>query len=66
MTVFIQMEDRKDSMLETAYKCFKSASKCGGDCNEEEWLIHYMLGKISEKRKLPRKDYLQLYKRVSY
>ncbi|XP_046727370.1 calcineurin-binding protein cabin-1 isoform X3 [Silurus meridionalis] len=60
------MEERKDSMLETAYKCFQSASKCGGDCNEEEWLIHYMLGKISEKRKLPQKDYLKLYKQSAY
>ncbi|KAI5622058.1 calcineurin-binding protein cabin-1 isoform X2 [Silurus asotus] len=60
------MEERKDSMLETAYKCFQSASKCGGDCNEEEWLIHYMLGKISEKRKLPQKDYLKLYKQSAH
>lgn len=60
------MEDRKVSMLETAYKCFKCASTCGGDCNEEEWLIHYMLGKISEKRKLPPKDYLRLYKQVNH
>ncbi|XP_058246741.1 calcineurin-binding protein cabin-1 isoform X3 [Hemibagrus wyckioides] len=58
------MEERKDSMLETAYDCFKSASTCGGD--EEEWLIHYMLGKISEKRKLPSKDYLRLYKQSAY
>lgn len=61
------MEERKDSMLETAYKCFQSASStCGGECNEEEWLIHYMLGKISEKCKLPPKDYLRLYKQVNY
>lgn len=61
----MQMEERKDSMLETACKCFQSASTCGGDCNEEEWLIHYMLGKISEKRKLLPKEYLRLYKQVN-
>ncbi|XP_034162577.2 calcineurin-binding protein cabin-1 isoform X1 [Pangasianodon hypophthalmus] len=60
------MEERKGSMLETAYKCFQSASACGGDCNEEEWLIHYMLGKISEKRKLPPKEYLRLYKQSAH
>ncbi|KAF4070550.1 hypothetical protein AMELA_G00286720, partial [Ameiurus melas] len=60
------MEERKESMLETACKCFQSASKCGGDCNEEEWLIHYMLGKISEKRKLLPKEYLQLYKQSAH
>uniref|UniRef100_A0A9J7X8E5 Calcineurin-binding protein cabin-1 n=1 Tax=Cyprinus carpio carpio TaxID=630221 RepID=A0A9J7X8E5_CYPCA len=57
-----QMEERRDSMLETASQCFQSASRCGGD--EEEWLIHYMLGKIAEKCKLPPKDYLHLYKKV--
>ncbi|ROI74413.1 Calcineurin-binding protein cabin-1 [Anabarilius grahami] len=56
-----QMEERRDSMLETASQCFQSASRCDGD--EEEWLIHYMLGKIAEKRKLPPKDYLQLFKK---
>ncbi|XP_017323946.2 calcineurin-binding protein cabin-1 isoform X2 [Ictalurus punctatus] len=60
------MEERKDSMLETACKCFQSASTCGGDCNEEEWLIHYMLGKISEKRKLLPKEYLRLYKQSAH
>uniref|UniRef100_A0A8C1YXG0 Calcineurin-binding protein cabin-1 n=1 Tax=Cyprinus carpio TaxID=7962 RepID=A0A8C1YXG0_CYPCA len=57
-----QMEERRDSMLEMASQCFQSASRCDGD--EEEWLIHYMMGKIAEKRKLPPKDYLQLYKMV--
>ncbi|KAF5907335.1 calcineurin-binding protein cabin-1 isoform X1, partial [Clarias magur] len=60
------MEDRKKSMLETAYKCFQSTSTCGVDCIEEEWLINYMLGKISEKRRLPPKEYLQLYKQSAH
>lgn len=60
------MEERRGSMLGTAYKCFQSASACGGDCNEEEWLIHYMLGKIAEKHKLPPKEYLHLYKQVTH
>ncbi|XP_042618685.1 calcineurin-binding protein cabin-1-like isoform X5 [Cyprinus carpio] len=58
--LFVKMEERRDSMLEMASQCFQSASRCDGD--EEEWLIHYMMGKIAEKRKLPPKDYLQLYK----
>ncbi|XP_006157244.1 calcineurin-binding protein cabin-1 [Tupaia chinensis] len=40
-----QMESRRDSMLETARHCFTSAAGCEGDGDEEEWLIHYMLGK---------------------
>uniref|UniRef100_A0A8C7Z549 Calcineurin binding protein 1 n=1 Tax=Oryzias sinensis TaxID=183150 RepID=A0A8C7Z549_9TELE len=60
-----QMEERKDSMLETAFLCFQGASSCEGDSDEEEWLIHYMLGKIAEKRKKPSAEYLQLYKKAA-
>uniref|UniRef100_A0A665U5A3 Calcineurin-binding protein cabin-1 n=1 Tax=Echeneis naucrates TaxID=173247 RepID=A0A665U5A3_ECHNA len=60
-----QMEERRDSMLETSFQCFQGASRCEGDSDEEEWLIHYMLGKIAEKRKQPPMEYLQLYKKVN-
>ena len=59
-----QMEERRDSMLETAFQCFQGASRCEGDSDEEEWLIHYMLGKIAEKRRKPPAEYLQLFKKV--
>ncbi|XP_026176657.1 calcineurin-binding protein cabin-1 isoform X3 [Mastacembelus armatus] len=61
-----QMEERRDSMLETALQCFQGASRCEGDSDEEEWLIHYMLGKIAEKRRLPPVEYLQLYKKAAH
>ncbi|KAL4660425.1 calcineurin-binding protein cabin-1 isoform X2 [Arapaima gigas] len=61
-----QMEDRRDSMLETAFQCFQGASRCEGDGEEEEWLIHYMLGKIAEKRKQPPREYLVLYKQAAH
>lgn len=32
--------------------------------DEEEWLIHYMHGKIAEKRKQTPVEYLKLYKKV--
>ena len=64
LRVLFQMEERRDSMLETAFQCFQGASRCEGDSDEEEWLIHYMLGKIAEKRKQPPVEYLQLYKKV--
>ncbi|XP_056273916.1 calcineurin-binding protein cabin-1 isoform X2 [Pseudoliparis swirei] len=60
-----QMDERRDSMLETAFQCFQGASRCEGDSDEEEWLIHYMLGKIAEKRKQPPVEYLQLYKKAA-
>uniref|UniRef100_A0A4W6F7Y2 Calcineurin-binding protein cabin-1 n=1 Tax=Lates calcarifer TaxID=8187 RepID=A0A4W6F7Y2_LATCA len=61
-----QMEERRDSMLETAFQCFQGASRCEGDSDEEEWLIHYMLGKIAEKRKQSPVEYLQLYKKAAH
>ncbi|XP_061586396.1 calcineurin-binding protein cabin-1 isoform X2 [Cololabis saira] len=61
-----QMEERRDSMLETASQCFQGASRCEGDSDEEEWLIHYMLGKIAEKRKKPPVEYLHLYKKAAH
>lgn len=64
LCVWFQMEERRDSMLETAFQCFQGASRCECDSDEEEWLIHYMLGKIAEKRKQTPGEYLQLYKKV--
>ncbi|XP_051923504.1 calcineurin-binding protein cabin-1 isoform X2 [Hippocampus zosterae] len=61
-----QMEDRRESMLETASQCFQGASQCEGDSDEEEWLIHYMQGKIAEKRKLTPVEYLKLYKKAAH
>lgn len=60
------MEGRRDSMLETAKHCFTSASQCEGDGDEEEWLIHYMLGKIAEKQKQPPVVYLLHYKQAGH
>uniref|UniRef100_A0A8C8MHB9 Calcineurin-binding protein cabin-1 n=1 Tax=Oncorhynchus tshawytscha TaxID=74940 RepID=A0A8C8MHB9_ONCTS len=65
MCVF-QMEERRDTMLETSSQCFQGASRCEGDSDEEEWLIHYMLGKIAEKRKQPPREYVQLYKQAAH
>lgn len=51
-------------MLATALRCFQGASRCECDSDEEEWLIHYMLGKIAEKRRQAPGEYLQLYQKV--
>uniref|UniRef100_A0A3P8SDU4 Calcineurin-binding protein cabin-1 n=1 Tax=Amphiprion percula TaxID=161767 RepID=A0A3P8SDU4_AMPPE len=64
--VIKQMEERRDSMLQTASQCFQGASSCEGDSDEEEWLIHYMLGKIAEKRKQPPVEYLKLYNKAAH
>nr|XP_016852557.1 PREDICTED: calcineurin-binding protein cabin-1 isoform X2 [Anolis carolinensis] len=61
-----QMEERREGMLATAKRCFSSASHCEGDGDEEEWLIHYMLGKIAEKQKEPPLVYLRHYKQAAH
>ncbi|XP_064337098.1 calcineurin-binding protein cabin-1 isoform X1 [Camelus dromedarius] len=61
-----QMEDRRDSMLETARHCFTSAARCEGDGDEEEWLIHYMLGKVAEKQQQPPTVYLLHYRQAGH
>ncbi|XP_063769079.1 calcineurin-binding protein cabin-1 isoform X3 [Pseudophryne corroboree] len=64
--VVVQLKERRDSMLEAARQCFTSASRCEGDGDEEEWLIHYMLGKICEKQKVAPELYLQHYKQAAH
>uniref|UniRef100_H9H5L0 Calcineurin-binding protein cabin-1 n=1 Tax=Macaca mulatta TaxID=9544 RepID=H9H5L0_MACMU len=61
-----QMEGRRDSMLETAKHCFTSAARCEGDGDEEEWLIHYMLGKVAEKQQQPPTVYLLHYRQAGH
>uniref|UniRef100_A0ABM5F2R0 Calcineurin-binding protein cabin-1 isoform X1 n=1 Tax=Pogona vitticeps TaxID=103695 RepID=A0ABM5F2R0_9SAUR len=61
-----QMEERRNGMLETAKHCFTSASHCEGDGDEEDWLIHYMLGKIAEKQKQAPEVYLLHYKQAAH
>lgn len=64
--VSFQMESRRDSMLETARHCFTSAAHCEGDGDEEEWLIHYMLGKVAEKQQQPPAVYLLHYRQAGH
>ncbi|XP_053783743.1 calcineurin-binding protein cabin-1 isoform X4 [Desmodus rotundus] len=61
-----QMEGRRDGMLETARHCFTSAARCEGDGDEEEWLIHYMLGKVAEKQQQPPTVYLLHYRQAGH
>jgi len=55
----------KETMLETAGHCYQEASECDGDDSGEEWLHHYMLGKIAEKQHAPPATYLEHYKQVT-
>ncbi len=51
-------------MLELAGHCFTKASECEGDGDGEEWLVQYMLGKVSEKRRTKPGVYLGHYMEV--
>ncbi|XP_041466733.1 calcineurin-binding protein cabin-1-like [Lytechinus variegatus] len=55
---------KQAEMLEEAEHCFKRASMCEGE-GDEEWLVHYMLGKVAEKRLLMEES-LQHYLKASY
>ncbi|TKS79105.1 Calcineurin-binding protein cabin-1 [Collichthys lucidus] len=57
---------RNELPPEVVKQCFQGASRCECDSDEEEWLIHYMLGKIAEKRKQTPVEYLQLYKKAAH
>ncbi|CAN7999066.1 unnamed protein product [Ixodes hexagonus] len=52
---------RKQELLETAKQCYESANRCEeeGTGNDEMWLNHYLLGKITHKMGLPPKVYLK-------
>lgn len=73
---FASMENKKERCLKKAYDCFmtvdhdKSTLGSGldaekqrneDDSHDEKWLYHYMLGKISEKRKEPPSITLEHY-----
>ncbi|XP_070531569.1 calcineurin-binding protein cabin-1-like [Ptychodera flava] len=56
---------KREEMLVLAKKCFTRAKDCEGDGEEEEWLIHYMLGKVAEKQHDSPKVYVEHYKEAS-
>jgi len=65
-----QASDNYTEMLHVAKNCFTMAANVtsvediepGG--YNEEWLLHYMLGKIAEKLRRPPGEYLDHYQKV--
>lgn len=51
---------KRKELLETARNCYESANRCEeeGTGNDEMWLNHYLLGKITHKMGYPPKVYL--------
>ncbi len=56
----------RGEMLKIAQNCYRKASECETEDNEEEWLHHYMLGKVAEKMGQPPREYLEHYKQVGW
>ena len=71
ITKFRIFESRKEDMLEEAKYCFESAQNIYNACEDidefqdERWLYHYLLGKISEKKNESPYIYLQHYLQVN-
>ncbi|XP_059614787.1 calcineurin-binding protein cabin-1-like [Phlebotomus argentipes] len=74
MERFAFVEDRKEQCIKIAYDCFhtvemlKHVDEMKGNAeesHEEKWLYHYMLGKVSEKRKEQPSVYLDHYMKAS-
>lgn len=63
------LSKRKKELLETAKNCYESANRCEEDGmgNEEMWLNHYLLGKITHKMGCPPGVYLDhLYQSLQH
>ena len=52
-------------MLDLAQKSYSEACQCEGEGTEDDWLTHYMFGKVAEKKGDKPKVYLDSYKQVS-
>lgn len=78
MERFAFLEEKKEQCLQIAFDCFTTVDqekyfqnsdidlekpRNGEDSHDEKWLYHYMLGKISEKRKEPPSIVLDHYVR---
>ncbi|KAL5007713.1 hypothetical protein ScPMuIL_016519 [Solemya velum] len=59
------VSESRQEMLQIAFNCYKKASECEGDGQEEEWLHHYMMGKCLEKMRKPPIEYLTHYKQAA-
>lgn len=69
---FELLEEKKESTLNKAEECFTTASQLWRDLGEdsaqqdERWLHHYMLGKITEKREDDPMAAIQQYQKAAH
>ncbi|XP_038052847.1 calcineurin-binding protein cabin-1-like [Patiria miniata] len=60
------LQEKRSECLGLAEKCFEAARQCEVDGEEEEWLVHYMLGKVAEKQQTNPEEFLEHYKKAAY
>ena len=58
-------KETRFKMLSTASTCYLRASGCEVEGGEEEWLHHYMMGKVLEKKRSHPCHYIEHYQQVS-
>ncbi|GFN77427.1 calcineurin-binding protein cabin-1-like [Plakobranchus ocellatus] len=56
---------RRSDMLSQAKNSYSRASECEGDGSEDDWLTHYMMGKVAEKQGDPPSIFLDCYKQAA-
>ncbi|GFS04509.1 calcineurin-binding protein cabin-1-like [Elysia marginata] len=56
---------RRTEMLNLAKNCYCRANECEGDGSEDDWLTHYMMGKVAEKQGQSPKVFLDSYKQAA-
>uniref|UniRef100_A0A2C9JR21 Calcineurin-binding protein cabin-1 n=1 Tax=Biomphalaria glabrata TaxID=6526 RepID=A0A2C9JR21_BIOGL len=63
--VIMNSISHQEKSLLLAKQNYLQARECQGDGTEEDWLTHYMLGKIAEKEKESPEVYLEHYKQAA-
>ncbi|XP_012945671.1 uncharacterized protein LOC101852743 [Aplysia californica] len=56
---------RRSEMLSLAQSSYRQAGRCEGESTEDDWLTHYMLGKMAEKRRDRPYVYLECYRQAA-
>lgn len=58
---FSFLEEKKEESMKIAHECFTTLDKSKNADVDEKWLVRYMLGKLSEKRKEPSENAIEHY-----
>ncbi|KAK3753418.1 hypothetical protein RRG08_056311 [Elysia crispata] len=63
--MLLASRSRRTEMLRVARNSYHRANECEGDCPEDDWLTHYMMGKVAEKQGESPKVFLEFYNKAA-